>query len=286
VTPGAAVAARPAMSPEERQLLSDVLERACGFVLREELAFIAERRLAPRLEALGLRDFGAYQRYLRLDARGAEELERAVELLVPRETYFFREPRQLEALTREVLPAVEARAASTRRLTVWSAGCASGEEAYTLAMLLGDRPALAGWSLEVLGTDLSAAALEAARRAEYGPGALRATSPQRLARGFEALGDGRHRVREPYRRLVQFTRLNLLDADALAQLPRVDVILCRNVLIYFDAPIRRRVVEHLWERLTPGGFLLLGHSENLLSLTTRFEAVPLEGDLVYRRAEP
>ena len=277
---------RPSMSREERHLLGDLFERACGFVLREDLTFVAERRLAPRLEALGLRDFAAYHRYLRFDPRGPEELETAIDLLVPHETYFFREPQQLEAFVNEVLPAAEARAARGRRLAVWSAGCATGEEPYTLSMFLVDRPSLAGWELDVLGTDLSKKALTTARHAEFGATALRATTPERLARYFDELSPTRHRVKEKYRAPVRFGQLNLLDERAAALLPRFDVIFCRNVLIYFDPTTRRRVVDLFWERLVPGGFLLLGHSENLLSLSTRFEIVQLTGDLVYRRPGP
>jgi chemotaxis protein methyltransferase CheR len=274
------------MSREERHLLADLFLQSCGFVLRDDLSFVAERRLAPRLEALGLRDFGAYHRFLRFDPRGPEELETAIDLLVPHETYFFREPQQLEAFETEVLPTVETRATRTRRLTLWSAGCSTGEEPYTLAMLLVDRPSLAGWDLDVLGTDLSKKSLTQARHAEYGSTALRATSPEQLARYFEPLPNARHRVKDAYRAPVRFGQLNLLDEKAAALLPRFDVIVCRNVLIYFDTATRRRVVDLFFERLLPGGFLLLGHSENLLSLSTRFEIVQLAGDLVYRRPAP
>ncbi|GMU61384.1 MAG: chemotaxis protein [Myxococcaceae bacterium] len=274
---------RPVMSREERHLLADLFEKACGFVLRDDLTFVAERRLALRLEALGLRDFAAYHRFLRFDPRGPEELETAIDLLVPHETYFFREPQQLDAFEAEVLPEAEARALPTRRLALWSAGCSTGEEPYTLAMLLVDRPSLAGWELDVLGTDLSKKALTHARRAEFGPTALRATTPEQLARCFEPLTGGRHRVKERFRAPVRFGLLNLIDERAAALLPRFDVIFCRNVLIYFDPLTRRRVVDLFYERLSPGGCLLLGHSENLLSLSTRFEIVQLKGDLVYRR---
>lgn len=274
------------MSAEELHLLRDLFSQASGFLLREDLKFIAERRLAPRLELLGLRDFAAYARYLRFDARGADELETAIDLLVPHETYFFREPGQLRCFEHELLPLLEKHLARRRALQVWSAGCATGEEPYTLSMLLHDRPSLAGWELDVLGTDLSRKALTTARKAEYGPMALRATTPEQKAQFFEPLDAGRVRVLDTYREPVRFGQLNLLDTTAASLLPRFDVIFCRNVLIYFDQATRRRVVELFYERLAQGGYLLLGHSENLLQLSTRFELVQLEGDLVYRRAGP
>ena len=270
------------LTPEQLRLLRDVLQEACGFVLREDLKFIAERRLAPRLEALGLRDFGSYQRYLRFDPRGKEELALAIDLLLPRETYFFREPAQLSTFVDEVVPRLFQHGVG-RTLRVWSAGCSSGEEPYTVSMLLAEHPLLAGRELDVLGTDLSQKALAAARHAEYGPSALRTTSPRQRERFFEPAEQGRVRVKRAYRESVRFGWLNLVDARGAGLLPPMDVIFCRNVLIYFDAETRRRVVQLFSERLRDGGYLLLGHAENLFSLSTKFELVQLSGDLVYRK---
>ncbi|MBL8914383.1 MAG: protein-glutamate O-methyltransferase CheR [Archangium sp.] len=274
------------MSAEELHLLRDIFSRACGFMLREDLKFIAERRLAPRLELLSLRDFTAYARYLRFDARGADELETAIDLLVPHETYFFREPVQLRCFENELMPKILERKERIRSLHVWSAGCSTGEEPYTLSMLLSAMPSFDGWDLDILGTDLSRKALGTARKAEYGPMALRATTPEQQAKYFEKLEGGRVRLLQKYRESVRFGQLNLLDLAAVSVLPRFDVIFCRNVLIYFDQATRRRVVEQFFDRLTDGGHLLLGHSENLLQFSTRFELVQLEGDLVYRRPGP
>lgn len=270
------------MSAEQLRLLRDVFQSACGFVLRDDLKFIAERRLAPRLEALGLRDFGTYQRYLRFDPRGKEELEIAIDLLLPRETYFFREPAQLTTWVDEVIPRL-AQDAVGRTLHIWSAGCSSGEEPYTISMLTRDHPLLKGWDLDILGTDLSQKALAVARHGEYGPSALRATSREQRARYFDELEQGRVRVKPAYREPVRFGWLNLLDGPGARLLPAMDVIFCRNVLIYFEAETRKKVVQAFSERLKEGGYLLLGHSENLFSLTTKFELVQLSGDLVYRK---
>jgi chemotaxis protein methyltransferase CheR len=271
------------MSAEELHLLRDIFSRACGFMLREDLKFIAERRLASRLELLGLRDFTAYARYLRFDARGADELETAIDLLVPHETYFFREPVQLKCFEQELVPMLVERNPRRRSLMLWSAGCSTGEEPYTLSLLLDGMPAVKDWDIDVLGTDLSRKALTTARKAEYGPMALRATTPEQQAKYFQRLDGGRVRLLDPYRERVRFGQLNLLDESAVNVLPRFDVIFCRNVLIYFDQATRRKVVDHFFNRLVDGGYLLLGHSEHLLQFSTRFELIQLEGDLVYRR---
>ena len=278
---------RQVMTPEELHLLRDLFQQACGFVLRDDLKFVAERRLAPRLEAIGLRDFAAYHRYLRFDPRGRDELETAIDLLVPHETYFFREPAQLESFSKEILPDLEARNAATRSLRLWSAGCSTGEEAYTLSMLIAESGRFTGWDVDVLGSDQSRKALTAARKAEYGTSALRSVTAKQRATFFEPVEGqgptGRVRVKAQYRSQVRFGQLNLLDPHGSALLPRMDAIFCRNVLIYFDVETRRRLVDVFFGKLREGGYLLLGHSENLLSLGTRFELVQLEGDLVYRR---
>lgn len=275
---------RPEMNAEQFRLLRDLVHDYCGIHLREELKFVVERRLAPRLEALNLTDFGAYYRFLRYDPARRAELELAVEALTTHETYFFREPVQLGAFRDELLPRLKARNEASRRLRIWSAGCSSGEEPYTVAMLIRDSGLFSNWDVEITGTDIARRVLEMARRGEYGQNALRVTPPEMLQKHFDPVGT-RWRVRDDIRALVSFGQLNLLEQDAGALLSRVDVVFCRNVMIYFDVPARKRVLKLFYDKLVPGGFLLLGHSENLLTLSADFELVHLATDLVYRRPD-
>jgi chemotaxis protein methyltransferase CheR len=276
---------RPEMNAEEFRLLRDFVYAYCGILVRDDMKYVMQRRLWPRLEALGLHDFASYYRYLRFDAQRRAELDTAIEALTTHETYFFREPRQLKAFSQEVLPVLERRNARLRRLRLWSAGCSSGEEAYTLAMLLKESGRFEGWDVEVHGSDISRRVLAAARQGEYGPSALRATSAEQLARYFTQIGPNRVRVREDVRAWVTFGHHNLQDTEHGTSSPRVDAVFCRNVLIYFDTPARQRVLKLLYDRLVPGGYLMLGHSENLINLSADFELVHLRGDLVYRRPE-
>ncbi|MCP3101432.1 protein-glutamate O-methyltransferase CheR [Myxococcus sp. K15C18031901] len=276
---------RPDMTPEEFRLLRDHVYSHCGILVHEDMKFVMERRLWPRLEALGVPDFGAYHRYLRYDANRHTELEAAIESLTTHETYFFREPSQLKAFREELLPVLERRNARTRRLRLWSAGCSSGEEAYTLAMLLREDRRFEGWDVEVYGSDISRRVLTMARRAEYGPSALRATSADLLERFFVPAANNKVRVRDDVRAMVSFGHHNLLDEAGSQLVMKMDAVFCRNVMIYFDQAARRRVLRILRDRLVPGGYLLLGHSENLLNLGADFELVHLRGDLVYRRPE-
>jgi chemotaxis protein methyltransferase CheR len=274
---------RPEMTAEEFRLLRDHVYSHCGILVRDDMKFVMERRLWPRLEALGMSDFSAYHRYLRYDAQRRAELEAAVEVLTTHETYFFREMAQLNAFSDELLPLLQQRNAAPRRLRIWSAGCSTGEEAYTIAMLLRDSRRFEGWDVEVYGTDISRRVLATARRAEYGPSSLRTTQPELVSRFFISLAGNKVRVRDEVRAWVSFGHLNLLDEESYQLVPRMDVIFCRNVMIYFDLPARRRLLRIFNERLVPGGYLMLGHSENLLNLGADFELVHLRGDLAYRK---
>jgi chemotaxis protein methyltransferase CheR len=171
---------------------------------------------------------------------------------------------------------------ATRRLRIWSAGCSTGEEPYTLAILVKESRRFDGWDVQVLGTDISRKVLASARRAEYGPSSMRAMPDGYLERYFDAAG-ARYQLKDEVRALVSFGYLNLLEQELGPLVGRQDAIFCRNVLIYFDLPARRRVLDAFYARLVEGGYLLLGHSESLISLTAAFELVHLKADLVYRK---
>jgi chemotaxis protein methyltransferase CheR len=271
-----------AMTPEAFRLLADLVQAHCGIHLREEMRFLVERRIGARVRALGLPDFGAYYRYLRYDAGRRAELETAVELLATHETYLFREPLQLRAFSREVLPELAERRARERRLHIWSAGCSTGEEAYTAAILLKETGLFEGWEVRIFGSDIARRALAAARTGAYGGHAFRNPEAEQIRRWFRLEGD-RWVVADAVRSLVSFGYVNLLDPGTAGLVARADLVFCRNVLIYFDLPERRRAVQLLSDKLADGGYLLLGHAETLLDVTADFELVQLRHDLVYRK---
>ncbi len=273
----------PEMTPAEFHLLRDLVNKFCGIRFAEGTKFVVERRLRPRLEALGMTDFRSYYEYLIFHARGETELERAVDLLTTNETYFFRERYQLDAFANEVLPRLATSYASSKRLTIWSAGCSTGEEVYTIAMLIAATGRFEGWEVRVFGSDISRRVIQGARRAVYTQSSFRAM-PSRYERYFEDTPEGRV-VRPEIQAMCHFGHLNLLDRERSAIVGSVAAIFCRNVLIYFDDESRRAVVRTFYERLAPGGYLMLGHSESLLRTSNDFELVHLKGDMVYRRPE-
>ncbi|MCA9697842.1 MAG: protein-glutamate O-methyltransferase CheR, partial [Myxococcales bacterium] len=169
-----------------------------------------------------------------------------------------------------------------RRLRIWSAGCSTGEEAYSLAMLVKESELFEGWDVEIVGTDLNAAAIERARAAVYGASSFRVLSDERRARYFEPLDDG-WQVRDELRALCRFERHNLVDLESRPIGLGVDLVVCRNVLMYLSSEARLRIVSGFYDTLGPGGCLSLGHSESLLNLSTRFTLRHAERDLIYRR---
>lgn len=271
----------PTMSDGEFRSVRDLINRFCGLAFDDGVRFVVERRLRERLKALGCSDFSEYEQHLRGHREGRAELGRAVDLLTTNETYFFRERQQLHVFERVVLPALAEANATRRRLTLWSAGCSTGEEVYTLAMIVASMPRLVGWDVRIFGSDINRGVLERARRGVYREASFRAM-PGEYLRFFEEHPDGRA-VRPEIRASCHFGHLNLLERAKVIAVGAVDAIFCRNVLIYFDTKSRARVVTDLGARLVPGGYLLLGHSESLPSGVHELEVVLPRRDMVYRR---
>jgi chemotaxis protein methyltransferase CheR len=270
------------LRPEEFRLLRDLVNGYAGIYFGDEALPILERRLKERLSALGLSRFSEYYQFLKFSSGATSELDEAVDLLTTNETYFFREDYQLRAFKNEVLPILASDAASRRRLSIWSAGCSTGEEVYTIAILIAESGLFNGWDVRVYGSDISRRCVAAARRGIYGASAFRAVGPEVKRAYFMDRADGSH-VIDRVRQNCHFGHLNLMDTERIRVVGRVDAVFCRNVLIYFDQRSRKKVIDMFYERLIPGGFLFLGHSESLLNVSTAFELVHLSEDLVYRK---
>jgi chemotaxis protein methyltransferase CheR len=272
------------LSPETFRLLRDLIYQHCGIFFADDNAYIIHRRLQPRLDDLSLADFAEYYRYLiSVDGSARKaELEEVVDRVTTNETYFFRESYQLDAFRDEILPELYQHKPRGRRLSVWSAGCSSGEEAYTIAILIMETGLFNEWDVRVFGNDISRRCLHTARKAQYGRASFRATD-ERLRRRYFREVDGKQQVRDEVRALCSFGQINLIDDSMMRLVGDVDVVFCRNVLIYFDAISRRKVIATLHKKLVRGGYLLLGHSESLINVTTAFDLVHLKNDMVYRK---
>lgn len=274
------------MSDDEFHLLRDCIYAHCGIYFERDSKYILEKRLYPRLADLNFDTFYDYYHFLRFNRNKEQELIDIMDVLTTNETYFFRESFQLKAFTDEIIPELIKRktACGNRSLKIWSAGCSTGEEPYTIAMLLSTIPEIKKWNIEIIGTDISQKVLQQARRAVYGKSSFRATEECNLQSFFHQQDDG-YKVNDSIREMVTISHLNLFDTHRLAMLGKVDLIFCRNVIIYFDQAAKKRVIESFHSALYDGGYLLLGHSESLMNITTQFSLRHFKNDMVYQRPD-
>jgi chemotaxis protein methyltransferase CheR len=247
------------LSQDDFTFVARLLNRRSGLVLTRDRHGMLEQRVRPVLRRFGLKDQAQLLSELRL---GNDSVAAALaEAVTVNDTWFCRDCEQFDALS-QLLPSLLAARAGEKRLRIWSAGCASGQEAYSLAMLLDELGVAAqGWSIDLVATDLSAEAIARAEAGHYGGFEVqRGLSPDRLSRHFRPEA-GRFLVASPLRRMIRFRRFNLLDS--FGWLDGLDLVLCRNVLLYFDAATRQDVLARIAEAMAPHGLLLLGESEAL-----------------------
>ncbi len=274
------------LSDEDFRLLRDCIYGHCGIYFDSDSKYILEKRLSRRLTDLNLATFHDYYHFLKYNRNKDQELNDIMDILTTNETYFFRESFQLKAFTDEIIPELVKIKSErdSRSLRIWSAGCSTGEEPYTIAMLLSEIPELWNWNIEIIGTDISQKVLQHARRAVYGKSSLRATDESQLRLFFNQQDDG-YKVKDYIREKVTISHLNLFDTNRMAMLGKMDIVFCRNVIIYFDQLAKKRVVESFYKALYDGGFLLLGHSESLMNLTTLFTLRHFKNDMIYQKPE-
>lgn len=273
------------MTRNDFHFFSTLIQDRCGIKMPATKKTMLESRLRKRLRHLGLTSFSEYLDYVESPTGRASEIVSMIDVITTNKTDFFREPAHFEYLYSNIIPAlVEDRDAGTKReFAVWSAGCSSGEEPYTLAMVLADYSLnVERISFHILGTDISTQVLEKARKAVYAEDKAEPVPSVMKRRYLLRSRDRDHarvRVVPELRRTVEFGRLNFLDPDYGINM-MFDIIFCRNVLIYFERENQRNILLKLLDHLPPGGFLFTGHSETLHSLNL---PVRLQAPSVYKK---
>ncbi len=271
------------LGDEEFRLIRDLVRNYCGIFFDNGSKYIVERRLSRRVLNHHFDTFRDYYRFLRYDKRRDDELVAIMDVLTVNETYFFREQNQLKAFQEEILPELESRNGSRKKLRVWSAGCSTGEEPYTIAMLIAESGRFGGWDIEVVGSDINQRVLNTARIGVYRNNSFRTTKDYFRNRYFTKSGDSLFKISDAIKSYVNFGYLNLLDPFKVKFLGYFDVVFCRNVMIYFDGKSRKKVIEMFYERLNKHGYLLLGHAESLINISTAFKLQHLKNDMVYQK---
>lgn len=270
------------LSDDVFRLLRNLIKDYCGMYFDDNSKYLLEKRLSKRVKSHHLNDFRDYYRLLLYDKRKDEELSFIVDVLTVNETYFFREMSQLKTLSEEILPELKNTNRESKKIRIWSAGCSTGEEPYTIAMMVLEQGVFLGWDVEILGSDINQRVLQHARRGIYRKNSFRTTEEHYIEKYFTH-ENNLYKINDSVRRLVNFSCLNLLDPFKVKFVGEMDVILCRNVLIYFDLEARKKVIRGFHERLTDGRYLLLGHAESLMNISTAFMLKHFKHDMVYQK---
>lgn len=267
------------------RLIRDVIRDYCGLFFDDNSRYLIEKRLTRRVRSHHLDDFRDYYRFILYEKRSEEELSAIIDILTVNETYFFREQNQLKAFSDEILQELKGTRKDRKSVRIWSAGCSTGEEPYTIAMLINEQGDFNGWDVEIYGSDINQRVLQTARKGWYRKNSFR-TTDNLMQKKYFVEEDGIYRILDSVKKNVNFSYLNLLDPFKMKFLGKMDVIFCRNVLIYFDTISRKKVIENFFDRLEDGGYLLLGHAESLMNISTAFTLKHLKNDVVYQKLLP
>jgi chemotaxis protein methyltransferase CheR len=284
-TANSVVTDKPDLKDPAYLKIRDLIYQISGIYNPEEKLYLLASRCARRMSVVKAKTPSEYLEHLTVRGNREAELRLLLNEITIGETYMFRSPQQLEALRSIILPQVIKAKGSFgfKRLHLWSAGCSTGEEPYTLAMFLLEmqETLLAGWTVDILATDLNDSSLAAAKAGIYGEYALRSTTDPLRKKYFNTYDANHLQVGDELKSQVRFERVNLNDDSRMTFLKGMDLVFCCNVLIYFDLASKRKVMQHFYANLLPGGYLFLGHAESLYQVDDRFHLVHFPGAIGY-----
>ncbi|MBD3258851.1 protein-glutamate O-methyltransferase CheR [candidate division GN15 bacterium] len=273
------------MTLDEFKMIRDFIHEKSGIFFAENKMYLVKNRLQKRMAELNMKTVRDYFYHVKYDV-SLKEFNRLMVLMTTNETSFFRNEPQLLCFAEEVLPLIleeKSKAKGAKTLRIWSAGCSTGEEPYTLAIIILEHlKGRSGWNVEILANDISEDVLAKARRGEYTGITLRNIKPDILNRYFTKQDD-RYRVKPEVKALVKFSHMNLNDPRRITVMNKMDAIFCRNVMIYFSEDVKRDLVRGFFNALNPGGYFYIGHSETLHGISKAFKLVYFKNALVYQK---
>jgi len=273
------------MSLDDFKMIRDFIHEKSGMYFAENKMYLVKNRLQKRMTELDIKTVRDYFYHVKYDV-SLNEFNRLMALVTTNETSFYRNEPQLLSFSDEVLPQMvdeKIKGRGPKSIRIWSAGCSTGEEPYTLAIILLERLInLTGWNVEIIANDISEQVLHNARKGEYSGLTLRNIKPNLLERYFTKVDD-KYRVRPEVKALVKYSHLNLNEPRKISMMSNMDVVFCRNVMIYFSDEVKKQLVRGFFNSLRPGGYLYIGHSETLHGISKAFKLVYFKNALVYRK---
>lgn len=274
-----------AITDKDFEQLRDFIYNLCGMYFHATKKYFLESRLTRRMDATGLKSCQDYYLLLK-SARGSEELKYLMDEITTNETYFFRNVPQLNALETKMLPEIVEMKSKTgfRKLRIWSAASSSGEEAYTMAMILLEKRAtlLKDWIIEIVGTDINETVIAQAKEGVYNAYSVR-NIPENYKRKYIREDNGKFILSPEVKKIVTFNKLNLYEDSKMIFMKTFDFIFCANVLIYFDTASKSKVVQHFYNNLQPYGYFFVGQSESLHGVNDKFKTVHFPGGFGYKK---
>ncbi len=273
------------MSEKTFNDLRQFIYQECGIYFNNNKKYLLEGRITKRLISLKLTTYDEYLQFLKQD-KNRFELDKLFEAITINETFFYRAQQQYEAFENVIIPEIIERKRKNKELRptirVWSAASSSGEEAYTLALIIHDRlkRKYPNVNFQILGSDIDTAVLAKARAAKYKDYAIRNVPPNQLKKYFTKK-DGVYLLNNEIKQYARFSQVNLFDTVAMRKIVQCDVIFCANVLIYFDTKAKQKVVSHLYNSLNRGGYLFIGYSESLHGVSKAFKLIHLAKAMAY-----
>jgi chemotaxis protein methyltransferase CheR len=268
----------PVIQPENYRFLQEYVRRESGIVLDDGKHYLIEARLLPIAMEEGLSSLDDLCRHLRLQSSNPLQ-KRVIAAMTTNETYFFREPAHFETLTRKILPALVRDRSDSKRISIWSAASSTGQEAYSLAIVLAEM-GLSGWRIDLLGTDLSETVLARARAAQYSQLEVNRGLPVTMLVKYFTRDGAIWELKPELRRMAQFQMLDLRMTDST--IGSFDIVFCRNVLIYFDMETKRQIVSRIRSVMQPGGYLFLGATEVSIPVGPGFTRVTAQEAMFYQ----
>jgi len=271
----------PRLTDEEFDKFAKLIYDESGIFMKPTKITLLSNRLRKRLQSLKLSSFSEYYSYVMKQTDRTREIEELLDVVSTNETYFFRNERHFEALVERLLPDIASRK-KDKTLRIWSAGCSTGEEPYTIAICLNEkRSLLAGWNIEIMATDIAYTVLEFAKVGKYSGRRIEKVPPEYMKKYFTLVKpeEGLYEIGQECRKLVKFSQLNLFKDP----FPKdIDIIFCRNVMIYFDRDHQRKLVADFYRAISKtNGYLLIGHSETLHSISESFAYVKIMEAPIY-----
>jgi chemotaxis protein methyltransferase CheR len=275
------------LSDADFEILRDFIYNTSGMFFTIQKKYFVESRVNKRLEKLNLKVHSEYFRMLKSGAAGSTELKQLLNDLTTNETYFFRNPPQLKALETQLLPEVVTpkEKIGFRKLRIWSAGSSSGEEAYTMAMLLLEKreTLLKNWVIDIVGTDINDEVLAKAKEGVFNAYSVRHVPDLYMKKYFKKEATDRYILSPEVKKIVNFQHLNLYDDNKMIFMKTFDFIFCANVLIYFDTASKSKVVQHFYNNLQPYGYFFVGQSESLHGVSDKFKKIHFPGGFSYKK---